>query len=191
MISRIFATVLLIAGLHAQAQVADTFECNYKPQGVDYFPWSVANPFPWSDIQGVWKLSSDSSMYLKARVISSTKNRKILNVSLVSVDRCAKPIASGTGYIDSLEKNVVRAVLSDGIYRYQIKLGMFDARDLKIDANVCGPNILAATVKILGTTPKAENIYRSTREAQTQNMVLKKVSDDLNAVCKKPIDTTK
>ncbi len=190
MISKMIAVVVLALGLTAQANIKDLeLSCGYNLQGgVDVFPWSVANPFPWSDIQGVWRLSSDSAVYLRARVINSTKNRKILNVSLINEGECSKPVAEGTGYIDSLEKNVVRAVLTDGIYRYQIKLGMFDAVDLKVDANLCGPSILAATVKIIGKTPKTDSFHHRVRESQTHNIMLKKVSDDLNAVCKKKSD---
>lgn len=188
MIAKILLTVFLISGLSVQADDL-SFSCSFKPQGgVEYFPWSVANPFPWNDIQGLWALSSDSNLYLKARVINSNKSRKLLNVSLISEDRCVKPIASGTGYVDSLEKNVVRAILSDGVYRYQLKLGMFDASDLQIDANLCGANILAATVKIMGASPKNDNYYHNVRASQVHNIVLKKISDDLNAICKKPSD---
>ncbi len=187
MISRILFTLLLVAGLTAKAQTENP-ECNYSIKGVEFFPWSTATlPFPWNDIQGVWKLSTDSSIYLKAKVISSTKNRKILRIELVSTERCATLAASGTGFVDVGEKNVVRAILTDGKFRYQLKLGMFDSKMLNMDARLCGPNILAATVKILGNAPLSSSVSVSVRaDDSIQSMVLKKISSDLNAICKKP-----
>ena len=189
MISRIVFLLILVLGLTAKADLPE-FTCNYNVQGGDYFPWSNDGsvkfsplPFPWNDIQGIWRLSSDSKIYLKARVINSTNNRKLLNIALMSIDSCMKPVAGGTGYVDSAEKEVVRAILTDGTYRYQLRLGMFDSKQLKIDANTCGQNVLAATFKVLGTTPSAS--FRDVpKEAPVRNMMLKKISSNLNAICK-------
>jgi hypothetical protein len=187
MISRIIFAIVLMAGLCAKAIPQDQ-ECNYNIQGIDFFPWSTAPlPFPWSDIQGVWKLSTDSSLYIKAKVVSSTKNRKILNLELVTSEHCSTPLAWGTGFVDVSEKNVVRAILSDGSYRYQLKLGKFESKALKIDARVCGESILAATVKVIGSNPKISTVsITEPSEPTTQNMMLKKISSNLNAICKKP-----
>lgn len=167
-------------------------ECSTKIQGgVDGFPWSVARPFPWNDIQGIWKISEGTTTYLKARVINSTNNRKLLNVVLIDSANCSKPVARGTGYIDFAEKNVVRAILSDDLYRYQVKLAEFDAKYLQIDANMCGDTVMAASTQIIGLSGRKPKSRGQTvdnlvpEEAEIQNAMMKKISDDLNAICKK------
>ncbi len=156
--------------------------------GVDTFPWSVAQPFPWSDIQGVWKLKEGLvPFYLKAKVIRTTSNRKILNLSIVSESNCTRPIAQGVGYIDLAERNVVRAMMNDGASRYQMKLASFDARDLEMDAYTCGDNILAASLRLIGTMKpdSKSSLITSEHFEGSENIMLKKVSDDLGSICKK------
>lgn len=167
-------------------------ECGAKIQGgVDVFPWSNARPFPWNNIQGIWKISDGETTYLKARVINTTNNRKLLNVSLIDSANCSKPVARGTGYVDFAEKNVFRAILSDDLYRYQVRIAEFDAKYLQIDANMCGDTVMAASTQIIGLSGRKPKGRGQTvdalapEEAETQNAMMKKISDDLNAICKK------
>ncbi len=199
MMTRLFATVALLMGITATAQsisfpVSSTFspagmECNAKILGgVDGFPWSVAKPFPWADIQGVWKLKDGLVPYfLKAKVVRTTSNRKILNLSVVSDKSCTKAIAQGVGYIDLSEKNVVRAIISDGTSKYQLKIALFNIEDLAIDGIGCGDGIMAASLRVIGTLPPTRNnaLFTSEDESRAENVLLKKVSSDLGAVCKK------
>lgn len=191
MISKLMTCVFMLFCLAANAETnLVNPECSTKIQGgVDGFPWSVARPFPWNDIQGVWKISDGTTTYLKARVINSTNNRKLLNLTLVDSADCSKPVAKGTGYVDFAEKNVVRAILSDDMYRYQVRLAEFDAKNLQIDALACGSTVMASSTQIIGFSgrrPKGQIDAFPPEVAEPQNAMMKKISSDLNAICRKP-----
>lgn len=165
-------------------------ECNAKINkggGVDGFPWSIAKPFPWSDIQGVWKLRDGANpYYLKAKVIRTTSNRKILSLSVISEGNCAKPIAQGLGYVDFSERNVVRAIMNDGVSKYQMKLASFDVRDLEIDSYRCGDNVVVASIQAIGSIRNNRVGLRGiTTERSSENVMLKKTTDDITTVCRK------
>jgi hypothetical protein len=155
--------------------------------GVDALPWSVAQPFPWNNIEGYWKLGDDGSSYLKAAVISSTNRRKILSLQIYAEGVCSKPYARGTGYIDAAEKNVVRALVSDGTLKYQLKLGLFDSRDVN-GVISCTQNVMAASMQVIGRAKKSADPTQPPLDSsvtETHNMLLKKVSADLVEACKK------
>lgn len=187
-------TVMLLSfSLHAQVEIGAIADgragsCNGQPMGgVDILPWSFAQPFPWDNIQGFWKLGDDESSFLKATVLSSTNRRKILSLSVYGDGVCSKAYARGTGYIDVAEKNVVRALVADGTYKYQLKLGMFDSRDLT-GVNSCSENIMAASMQVVGRARKADNTKQMPLDpsvTETHNMLLKKVTIDLGEACKK------
>lgn len=165
-------------------------ECNAKIQGgVDGFPWSIAKPFPWSDIQGIWKLRDGVvPFYLKAKVIRTTSNRKILNLSVISQGNCSRPIAQGLGYIDFSERNVVRAILNDGVEKYQLKLAAFSVRDLEIDSNSCGDNdVVVASIQLIGSVRNHRSALSSAPEGESEpeNIMLKKTTDDIVSICRK------
>ncbi|MBY0554276.1 hypothetical protein K2P97_07085 [bacterium] len=175
---------------NAQIQEASTGgACYSQPMGgVDVWPWSVAQPFPWDNIQGFWKLGDDESSYLKATVLSSTNRRKILSLSVYGEGVCSKPYARGTGYIDASEKNVVRALVADGTYKYQLKLGMFDSRDISGLINSCSENIMGVSMQVIGRARKSDNPKQMPLDpsvTETHNMLLKKVTIDLGEACKK------
>lgn len=157
--------------------------------GVDTWPWSVAQPFPWTTIQGIWKLNSDSSnTYFRMRVTNSSSIRKFLKIEKISNGNCRSPIANGVGYISSDEKNVVRMIMSDRTLRYQLKLAMFDAKDLtdSSGSSYCSDQqVLAASVQVIG--PMGHHSARPIISDQygTENMLLKKISGSLDSICKK------
>ena len=171
------------------SDVSVSQECNAKIKGggVDGFPWSIAKPFPWSDIQGVWKLRDGANpYYLKAKVIRTTSNRKILSLSVISEGNCAKPIAQGLGYVDFSERNVVRAIMNDGIAKYQIKIASFDVRDLEMDAYTCGEaNVVAASIQPIGSIRSSSRLGLRDTEGMTENVVLKKTTEDISTICRK------
>lgn len=161
--------------------------CNQTMGGVDVWPWLVAQPFPWDNIQGFWKLGDDESSYLKAVVLSSTNRRKILSLSVYGDGVCSKPYARGTGYIDATEKNVVRALVADGIYKYQLKLGMFNSRDVA-GINLCSESVMGVSMQVIGRARKSSNPKQSPLDpsiTETHNMLLKKVTIDIDEACKK------
>lgn len=162
-------------------------ECNAKIQGgADGFPWSVAKPFPWADIQGVWKLRDNGNpAFLKAKVIRTTSNRKILSLSVIGEGNCAKPLAQGIGYVDFSERNVVRAIMNDGVSKYQMKLASFDVRDLEIDSFTCGENVVVASIQSIGAYHNGRMGLRGIPEGGSEKVMLKKTSEDVGTICRK------
>lgn len=170
----------------ANAQAANC-KISIQGGGVDTWPWMVAQPFPWNNIQGIWKLSTDNSTtYFKMRVISSNSKRKVLNISKIEGGNCGSPIATGVGFVTTDERNVVRAIMTDKRLRYQLKLAMFDTKDLSESSLLsCGDEVLAASMQVIGQKNKISTpIDVSTYEVE--NMVLKKISTSLDSICKKP-----
>ena len=166
--------------------------CDIKIQGggVDNWPWNVAQPFPWTTIQGIWKLNSDSSdTYFRMRVTNSNSVRKLLKIEKIANGNCIAPVANGVGYINSDEKNVVRMIMSDRNLRYQLKLAMFDTKDL---ANVTGASmcddeqqVLAASMQVIGRMGHIQSPIK-TYKNQAENMILTKVTGTLDSICKRP-----
>ncbi len=182
--SLLFSLSLMFFVSFAQAQQA----CNIQAQGgIDTWPWQYAEPFPWDNIDGVWKLNTDSSdVYFKMSVTGENKKGKILKIIKFSTKSCTKPVATGVGFVGSLEKNIVRGVISGKALRYQITLGLFDTKQLtNDDAATCGGQVLAASMEVIGqrgvyTTPIDPATY------QIQLMVLKKDPRSFESICKRP-----
>ena len=184
---------LLLVNVTAYAvmdEVKSGSSCNDSSKtmggGVDVWPWSVAKPFPWDNIQGFWKLNENSQAILKARVLSTTNNRKILALTLYGDGVCAKASAKGTGYVDFFEKNVVRAILSDGVFKYQLKIGMFDSRDIA-GADLCGQTIMAASMQVIERAQRSADGAAAPLDPdmmETHNMMLKKATVDPVNSCK-------
>ena len=183
----VFVLVCTFGALNAKAGIEST--CNNDAQtmgGVDVWPWSMAVPFPWDNIQGFWKLGEEEDTYVRARVISSTSNRKILSLQIYTEGVCAKPSSKGMGYVDASEKNAVRAILSDSDYKYQLKLGLFNSRDVTVNADLRCDKVMAASMQIIGNsryTISAKSKLMEPKASQTLNMILTKVSVDLSG-CK-------
>jgi len=170
----------------ARPQVSCNSDGSTIQGGVDILPWMVAKPFPWDDISGFWKLGDDNGSYVRAKVQSSTSNRKILTLQVYADGLCSRPYARGTGYIDITEKNVVRAILVDSQYRYQMKLGLFNPRDLSMDVNSCSSNVLAVSMQVVGRAANYRDSSIKPIDAsmmETHNMLLKKVTFDPSLGC--------
>lgn len=173
-------------GVAKAAQLYCSDEDGAIQGGVDILPWTVAKPFPWDNISGFWKLGDDAGSYVRAKVQSSTTARKILTLQVYGDGLCSRPYARGTGYIDATEKNVVRAILVDSQYRYQMKLGLFDSRDLSVSTNKCADRVMAVSMQVVGraaTGSVGRPIDPSIME--THNMLLKKVTSDTSFSCQK------
>lgn len=188
----LISLLLLNVSVHADvnSDFSNGFQCSDNSHtmggGVDVWPWSFAKPFPWDNIQGFWQLGDSDSTFLKARVLSTTNNRKILSVAIYGEGICSKPYAKGTGYVDIAEKNVVRAILSDGVYKYQLKIGMFDPRDVA-GVSMCGQNIMAASMQVIDRARNSANSKVAPLDpdvTETHNMMLKKSSLDPVSSCK-------
>ncbi len=156
---------------------------------VDPWPWAVAKPFPWDNVEGFWKLGDDEGTYLKAVVSSKTVDDiKLLKITVYRDGVCSRPAAQGKGYINIAEKNVVQTIMSDQFFSYRFKLGMFDLRDVADNlAPRCNRRIMAASMQVIGharrSPEKGSPIDPDVTEID--NMVLRKVVVDINTACKK------
>jgi hypothetical protein len=149
--------------------------------GVDIFPWKQAQPFPWTTIQGLWKVQGNADFILKIRVIRQTPRIKQLEAEIYSREEsCSEPKLKGIGLVTAFEKNVVRINVDNKL----IKLAIFDSLDLEMNPLTCGQRVMAISMIDLGVDldssfVSSENQYEST------NMVLKKITSSLDLYCKK------
>jgi len=164
--------------------------CNLKTQGIDNWPWKQAQP--WKNIQGIWKMNTqDGEVFFKFRITATQTNRKILLIDKIIDGNCAKPEASGVGYIAIEERNTVRAVISDEKLRYQLKLALFDTEDLSSnllsDVESCGDQVIGISVlQVIGRNPGRSFEAPAEYSTSAENLMLKKVSNSLDSICKKP-----
>ena len=192
-VALILALIFTAAFSQAQGQ-ADTFpdndktkigSCGYNTQGgADTFPWSLAQPFPWDTIQGLWKVSDDADQVVRMRVVRQDQKVKHLSVDVLSRRLCSSTM-KGVGIITAAEKNVVRLSLTDSQGQtHLMKLAFFDTRDLQMDQNICGASVLAATVVHFEGEGEDDNGL-DPKPAEQSNMMLKKITDSTDFYCKK------
>ncbi|MES2802578.1 MAG: hypothetical protein V4654_08815 [Bdellovibrionota bacterium] len=182
---------LVCSGLFAQAQVGEgdkqskVGSCGYNTLGgADTFPWSLAQPFPWDSVQGLWKVSDDPDQVVRMRVVRQDQKVKHLSVDVLSRSACGSTM-KGVGIITAAEKNVVRLNLTDlKGEAHLMKLAFFDTRDLKMDQEVCGQSVLAATVVHFDNEGEDDPI-NSQKPAEQSNMMLKKITNSTEFYCKK------
>jgi len=167
----------------------DTFPAGGKGGGgVVVFPWSVARPFPWTSIQGVWVVANanndQSNLVFEFKVTRSTEKMKQLFVQIYERDNCKKAYMRGVGVVNNTDKNVVRINMNNVL----MKVAMFNTADLEMDTNTCGPKSLGANFYRL-----VDNDDRRTYDFggsgsinnEESNMILKKVSNASQYRCKK------
>jgi len=172
-------------GATAFANHEDLRSCNLLQGGGDAWPWSVAQPFPWDNIEGYWALGKRQSTFIRAHVLSSTKNRKILSLSIHKDSICSKPYAKGMGYIDINEINVVRALVIADNLKFQLKIAMFDSHDVA-GLSGCEQNIVGLSMQTVGryNNLKISNpVLGGPNPAAIQNAVLKKVPPEALSDC--------
>ncbi len=176
-------SLIFLTSLSAHSQQICTIQAL---GGVDTWPWQYAQPFPWDNIQGIWRLSTDTSgVYFKMKVTGQNKKGKILNITKFSTDNCNKALASGVGFVGSSEKNIVRGVISDRTLRYRLTLGLFDTKQLSDDTVACGDQVLAASMEVIGQR-SLSSISGAPVTNEVQLMLLKKVSKSIETICKRP-----
>lgn len=185
--SILIALFALLTSLSLHAQTCDDTSTLGR-DGVDPWPWSVAQPFPWDNISGFWKLGDDDGTYLKAVVSSKTADDiKLLKITVYRDGVCSKPFAQGKGYINMSEKNVVQTIMSDQFYSYRFKLGMFDLRDVTDNLSPrCNRRIMGASLQVIGHARNSpeKGTPLDPDVTEIENMVLRKVTVDLNTACK-------
>ena len=180
--------VILVFCANVFAQNTNTCSSTTFPAsggGVTVWPWSLAKPFPWTSIQGVWTAvgADKSNLVFEFKVTRSTDKIKQLFVEIYNREDCKKAYMRGVGVVNADQKNVVRVNMNNVL----MKLAMFNTADLEMDANSCGTKTLGATFYRL-TEPEDsfyENSSGSTNASQSSNIVLKKVSNANLNRCKK------
>ncbi len=174
--------LLVVASLFFSLNMYAQNQCGAVVQGIgDSFPWKQAQPFPWTTIQGLWKVQGNADFILKIRVIRQTARIKQLEAEIYSREEsCTEPRLKGVGLVTAFEKNVVRINVDNKL----IKLAIFDSLDLEMNPETCGQRVMAISMIDLGVdlgSPfvSPENQY------ETTNMVLKKITSSLDLYCKK------
>ena len=164
--------------------------------GSDVFPWTVAEPFPWKTIQGVWKVHNNSDMLFQFRVTNPNKKNRRLLVQVYSRENCVEPLYKVPGVISDTEKDVVRLQIDDKL----MKLAWFNTAHLKMNPYQCGEFVMAASIIASDVTninvpgfssgrtdvdlpPPGQDDENSTIE----NFFLKKISNSLEIYCKRKI----
>ena len=97
-----------------------------------HWPWRLAQPFPWSEIQGIWKVDQGSnSTYFVFKVVKQKNGVRQLQVKQVDGGNC-KVVATGAG----LEKNqrVLAQVTNKAGHTYRVNLTAFRASDVSEQA---------------------------------------------------------
>lgn len=178
--------LFFISNLNAQSACDDAI---LQDGGIEPWPWLVAQPFPWDNINGYWKFSNDDSSYIKAVVLSATQKRKLLKLTVYDNGVCSAPFAMGTGYISVSEKNVVRSIMTgDNRFKYQLKIGLFEANDILSIKACSNTRIMAASMQVLKNGRNIRNHVLNSPEpisTETRNVLLKKVSVNPEINCKK------
>lgn len=194
---------VMLTGVFTQAQffgpkyerdlaATENPSCGINKQGggpIDTFPWSVAQPFPWNTIQGLWKVSHSHDQVMRMLVVRQDQYVKHLSVDVLSRNQCNGPVMKGVGIITAAEKNVVRLTLTDKEGQtYMMKLAMFDTADLQMDKNLCGQSVLAASVLTLDNEGEDDNMGNTgddNKTAEQSNMMLKKITSSTDFYCRK------
>jgi hypothetical protein len=150
--------------------------------GPDVFPWSQAQPFPWTKIQGIWKVQGQDDLVIKMRVIRQTSRLKQLEIEIFAkAESCVDPKLKGIGLITFYEKNVVRFNIDNKL----LKLAVFNSVDLEMNPEQCGQQVIAVSMIDLDAIRTGQSGSSSNLNYGSTNMVLKKVTSSLDLYCKK------
>ncbi|KYG68799.1 hypothetical protein AZI87_06105 [Bdellovibrio bacteriovorus] len=134
--SLLLATMIGLMGFTASAanySETTTEEEHIMPAGDDRWvpwPWAMVQPFPWSDIQGLWKVEQgDFTSYFALKVVrqKSTGIRQ-LQVKQFDGDTC-RVLATGVG-IERSNKVLAQMTSKLGA-TYRVQLSAFSEKDLQ------------------------------------------------------------
>lgn len=96
----LLATLLVFSSVAFTARAFAVDEEHVMPASDDrwtHWPWRLAQPFPWSDIQGTWKVEQgDYVSYFILKVVQQKSGVKQVQVKQVDGANC-KVIATGVG----------------------------------------------------------------------------------------------
>ena len=100
MLRILLATLLVFSTLTASAASTQADEEHVMPASDDHWthwPWSAAQPFPWSDVQGTWKVEKDDYVsYFIFKVVQLKSGVKQVQIRQIDGVTC-RVIATGVG----------------------------------------------------------------------------------------------
>lgn len=112
------------------------------------WPWTLAQPFPWSDIKGLWKVEQgDFVSYFALKVVrEKVTGLKHLQVKQFDGDTC-KVIATGVG-IERNQKVLAQMTSRNGV-AFRVQLTAFREKDSPIPplrGNVPTPGVMVLSM---------------------------------------------
>lgn len=120
----------------------------------DFVPWplNLQIPFPWADIQGVWKSETNgTTTYYQIKVEAGTKaGIRLLNIKQFEGDTC-RTIAMGRG----VERGkLVTAQMYDYSTKatFKMTLGAFKTRDILCNKTSCNTDFAISDAPVLMLT---------------------------------------
>jgi len=150
--------------------------------GPDAFPWSVAKPFQWSDIQGLWKVNGSENIVMKFRVIRQTEQVKQLEIQVYDrIKNCSEPFIKGKGFVSLEEPNIVRMSVGGKLLTF----AWFYSVDLEMNPKVCGESVLVANFIDLNGRAALGRKAGVITTSDSANMMLKKITSSLDLYCRK------
>ncbi|MBV2168072.1 MAG: hypothetical protein KUL82_05120 [Bdellovibrio sp.] len=135
MLRRIFlSTLVVISAMTMSVSAFAEPEEHVMPASDDRWvpwPWALAQPFPWSDIQGLWKVEQgDFVSYFALKVVrQKATGLRQLQVKQFDGDTC-RVLATGVG----IERNqkILAQMTSKGGITYRVQLTAFNEKDSPI-----------------------------------------------------------
>jgi len=136
------------------------------------WPWRLAQPFPWSDIQGIWKVEKDNFVsYFALKVINQKDTgERVLQVKQLDANSC-KVIGEGAGF--ERDQMVLAQMTDETGVTYRLSFTAFKKEDSPQPPLVGDSSI--DSVMVLSVA----NLDADSNKAQV-NMQIMKVSDHLD-----------
>lgn len=145
----IVAALMLQSSAWAQPNYYDDENPCSKLQpykGDDYWPWSLAIPFPWNDIQGLWKAEYEngSTSYFSFTVVRREKEvKQIKVVQYLDLNKC-EVLARGVGR--EYDKQINAQMISANNMTFRLLMAAFDASSLPKQQQTCSGSVMAMSL---------------------------------------------
>lgn len=115
-------------------------------KGDDYWPWSLAIPFPWKDIQGIWKAEYENgaTSYFSFTIVRRENEVKQLRVvQYLDLSSC-EVISRGVGR--EFDKQINAQMNSKNNMTFRILMAAFDAKSLPSNELSCSGPVMAMSL---------------------------------------------
>lgn len=115
------------------------------------WPWTLARPFPWSDIQGLWKVEQNEFVSYFAFKVVREKATGIRQLQVTQYDgETCRVISTGVGIERNLK--VLAQMTSRAGTTYRVQLTSFDEKDSPIPplrSNIPVPSVMVLSMGTL------------------------------------------